>query len=117
MGTFFFKKPEARTFVISNNYRIRLTKISPLSASLQLVDEHNEIMNFPAGFHVRDTLYNEDLLQVAGMYVVSWMSNYTISVNDVVMAKIYNQRQFAIFKAKENVVGEYDAEELADESA
>ncbi len=121
-GTFSFKNAEHRTFIISDNYRIRLSIISPHSATLQLVNDQNEPVDFPGGFRIRDTLYNDDLVQVTqyndglvqgGFYVVSWMSNYEISVNNNIIAKIYNQRQFAIFKTKENAVGEYIADELA----
>lgn len=60
------------------------------------MNEQKQIVPFPDGFRIHDTLYNEDVQRVGNVYVILWNAGYIISVKGVPCARIFNQRQVVI---------------------
>ena len=88
-------------YVLTDDFRIMLTQISTQAATVQLVNQQGKVTEFPQGFRIRDTLYNEDVPMIAGRYVIIWNASYEIFVNDTPCARIINERQVTVFKVGE----------------
>ena len=114
-GTFSFNRGNTKTYIIADDFRIKLTQIGAQLATLELMNEHGDVIAYPPGFRIQDTLYNEDVRMAGGIYVIIWNASYLVLVDNIPRARIFNQRQVAVFKAHEGVDGAIVADEPAAE--
>ncbi|KAJ3382832.1 hypothetical protein HDU92_004537 [Lobulomyces angularis] len=94
---------------------IKLSQIGTQLATLEIVNEQSEVIQYPHGFRIHDDLYNEDVQMANGVCVIISNASYKVSVNNVPRARLFNQRQVAVFKARVNPDGVVIADEPATE--
>jgi hypothetical protein len=113
-GSFSFRRGRnTRIFRITDEFRIKLTQIGAQIATLELVNPEHEVIQYPIGFRIHDDLYNEDVQIANGVYSITWSASYTVSINNIPRAKLFHQRQIAVFKAGEGA----DGADVVDEPA
>lgn len=96
-GSFSYKNNNIGAVKFGNNVNMRIERISPNVAKVYFVDDRENNIQIPNGFVLRDTLSNfNEIPQVVngfGTYFVSWISNYALLLNGVVVFALKNQKQ------------------------
>jgi len=93
---FFLNRTDSQIYKIEYNLNILLTRISSQIFTLQIVNDHTMLIPFPNGFSIYDTVYNENVRMVSGLYVIVWNTSYIVSINNIPKVRILNTRKMNI---------------------
>lgn len=105
-GSFSFRNDRVSQTKIDDNIFLRVERIGQAVARVYFVNDGNAEVEIPPGFRVIDHTNNVDLEAVHGRqeFFLGWTDNYSLLVNNGLVVKLINQRQWAIQGAADRAV-------------
>ena len=95
-GSFSYKNNNINVVEITNNSFLRIERLNQNVARIYFVDQNENQIIIPNNTICKDIIANENINQFQNNFIISWVSNYEITINDMIILILENQKQQSI---------------------
>lgn len=97
-GSFTFKKDSPTEIELDENLKLKFVRLTAGIARLFCVDKRtNTEVNLPSELSVDDITNQEAVDSIHNSFMLAWADAYDVKYKGISVAKVFNQRQWAVF--------------------